>query len=91
MAACFDNRILAPLRFEMILRLAKRDAGPHFQMSQHFPRKIDMPIQTSADCCPAERQLAKSFDRSLRAFLGISNLLRVTGKFLSQPNRRRVH
>ena len=60
-------------------------------MPHHFPGKIDMAIQTGADCGPAERKLAQDFDRFLRARLRISDLLRVAGEFLSEPHRRRVH
>ena len=89
--ARFDNCVLAALRFEMIFRLVKRDAGPLLQMPQHFFRKIDVPVQAGANCRPAKRQFAQNFDRSLRAVLCVGNLLRVTGKFLTEPDRRGVH
>ena len=89
--ARFDNCILSALRFEMIFCFVKRDAGPLLQMPQHFFRKIDVPVQAGANGRPAKRQFAQNFDRFLRAVLRICNLLRVTGKFLTEPDRRRVH
>ena len=56
-----------------------------------LPGKIEMAIQAGADCGPAERELAQSFDRFLRARLRIRDLLRVAGEFLSESHRRRVH
>src|SRR6476661_565413 len=91
MAARLDNGVLTALRFEMIFRLVKCDPSALFDVVQHFFGKIDMAIQTSADCGPAERNLAQSFDRFLRARLRIRGLLRVAGEFLSESHRRRVH
>src|SRR4030095_1459342 len=91
MPAYFNNRILPSLRFEMILCLVKRDAGALLQMPQHLSRKINMAVETCAHRRSAQRELAPNFDRFLRPFFGISNLLRVPGKFLSEPDRRRVH
>src|SRR5438876_8036431 len=83
MTARFDNGNLSALRLEMIFCLVKRDAGALLQMPQHFFRKIDMPVQPRADCCPAKGQLSQNFDRFFRARLCISNLLGVTRKFLT--------
>ena len=58
MTAHFDNRVLPALRFEMIFGLVKCDAGPLFDVPQHFFRKFGMPIQSRADCCSAKRKLA---------------------------------
>ena len=65
--------------------------GALLDVVQHFLGKIDMAIQTSADCGPAKRNFAQSFDRFLRARLRIRDLLRVAGEFLSESHRRRVH
>src|SRR4030095_15265947 len=82
---------LPPLRFEMIFCLVKRDTGALLQVSQHFLWKIDMAIQSCAHCRSAERKLTHDFDRFLCAFFRVSDLLRVTGKFLTEPDRCRVH
>src|SRR6266480_4249047 len=91
MTARFYDRVPHPLRFEMVLCLVKGDPRALLQMPQHFSRKIDMAIQAGADCRTAERKLTQRFDRFLRARLRVSNLLRVTGKFLPQSDRGRVH
>src|SRR6266513_2071975 len=91
MTARFHYGVPAPLRFEMVLCLVKGDPRALLQMPQHFSRKIDMAIQACANRCSAERKLTQRFDRFLRARLRISNLLRVTGKFLSRSDRGRVH
>src|SRR5213596_4168183 len=91
MTARFYDRVFSSLRFEMIFRLAKRDAGTLLQMPQHFAWKIDMTIQTSADGRSTERKLAQSLDRFLGAFFGVNNLLRIAGKFLTEAYRCRVH
>ena len=75
----------------MIFCLVKIDAGALLQVPQHFLGKIDMPVQPRPDCRSPKRQLTQDFDRFLRPFFGISNLLRVPGKFLSQPDRGGVH
>ena len=91
MTTRFNHRVFSSLRFEMIFRLVKRDAGTLFQMPQHFAWKIDMPIQTCAHRSSTERKLAQSLDRFLRPFFGVCNLLRIAGKFLTEAYRRRVH
>src|SRR4029077_17700204 len=91
MAARLDNCVLAALRFEMIFRLVERDPGVLLDVIQYFFGKIDMAIQTSADCGPTKRNFAQSFDHFLRARLRISGLLRVAGEFLSESHRSRVH
>ena len=91
MSARFDNCVLAALRFKMIFRLMKCDPGALFDVVQDFLGKIEMAIQTSADCGSAQCDLAQSFDSFLRTRLPIRNLLRVSGEFLAQPNRCRVH
>src|SRR5206468_12019691 len=91
MTTRFNDRVFSPLRFEMIFRLAKRDASTLLQMPQHFAWKIDMTIQTSADGRSTERKLAQSLDRFLGAFFGVNNLLGVAGKFLTEAHRCRVH
>src|SRR5437762_5115229 len=91
MAAPLYNGVLAALGFEMIFRLVKCYAGPLLDVVQHFLGKIDMAIQTSADCGPAERNLTQSFDCFLRARLRIRDLLRIAGEFLSESHWRRVH
>ena len=91
MTARFDNRVLSALCFEMIFCFVKFDARPLFQVPQNFLRQIDVPIQASADRSSAQRKLAQNFDRFLRAFFRIGNLLRVAGKFLAKPDRRRIH
>ena len=48
MTARFNHRVFPPLRFEVIFRLVKRDAGTLLQMPQHFAWKMDMTIQTCA-------------------------------------------
>ena len=58
MAAGFYNCVLAALRFEMIFRLVKFYPGTLLDVAEHFFWKIDMAIQTRADCGPAERHLA---------------------------------
>jgi hypothetical protein len=60
-------------------------------MPQHFFWKLCVTIQTGAHCGSAQCELAQSFDRLLRAFFGIRNLLRVTGKFLPESDWRRIH
>src|SRR5262249_23098576 len=91
MATRLDNCVLAALRFEMIFRLVKYDAGALLDVMQHFLRKLDMTIQTGADRGSAQRNFAPSFDGLLRARLRVRDLLRVTGKFLAEPDRRRIH
>ena len=91
MTARFHDCVPAPLRFEMVLCLVKGDPSALLQMAQHFARKIHMAIQACADRRSAERKLTQRLHRFLRARLRISNLLRVTGKFLSQSDRGRVH
>src|SRR5207253_9511467 len=91
MSTQFNNRVLSALRFEMILCLVKGDPGALPQMPQHFAGKIDMAIYPCADRCSAERKLAQSIHRFLRALPGVGNLLGITGKFLPQPDRCRVH
>ena len=91
MTARFDNRILSGLRFEMIFRLVNAMPGALLQVPQHFLRKIDMQIETRSDCYSSERNLTQNFNRLLCAFFGITDLLRLTGEFLSKPNRCRIH
>src|SRR6266478_7725485 len=91
MTARFNHCVLAALRFEMILRLVKGNAGALLQMSQYFAWKIDMAIQTRANRRATERKLTQSLDRFLCAFSGVSDLLSKAGKFLPQPHGRRVH
>src|SRR6476620_7157125 len=75
----------------MIFRFVECYPGALLDVIQYFSGKIDVAIQTSADCGPAERNLAHSFDRFLRARLRIRDLLRVAREFLSESYRRRVH
>ena len=75
----------------MIFRLVKRDPGALLNVSQHLAGKIDIPVQTGANGGATERELAQNFDRFLRPLLSVSNLLRVTGKFLAESDRRRIH
>ena len=89
--ARFHDRVFRALRFEMILRFAKGDAGTLLQVSHHLRRKIDVPVQAGTDCRAAERQFLQDGDRFPRTFLGIGDLLRVTAKALAKPDRRRVH
>src|SRR5439155_25775000 len=91
MTARFDNRVLSTLRFKMIFCLAKSDTSSLLEVPQHFSRKIDMAIQACAYGRSTERKLPSSLDRFLRAFFGVSKLLRVTGEFLGEPHRRRHH
>src|SRR6187401_1913870 len=91
MAARLDNCVLAALSFEMIFCFVEFYPGPLLDVVQHFLRKIDMAIQTGADCSPAERNLTQSFDRFLRARLRVRDLLRVAGEFLSESHWCRVH
>src|SRR6476661_2642201 len=91
MAARFYNCDLTALRFEMIFRFVECDPSALLDVIQYFFGKIDMAIQTSADCGPTKRNFAQSFDRFLRARLRIRGLLRVAGEFLSESHRRRVH
>ena len=44
MAARFDHGVLAALRFEMIFRFVKSDAGALLQVPHDFAGKIDMSI-----------------------------------------------
>ena len=60
-------------------------------MPHHFAGKIEMPIQAGADGGSAERELAQNFDRFFARALSVIDLLRVTGKFLAEPHRRRIH
>src|SRR3954468_6943586 len=91
MSAGFNDTIFSTLGLEMIFRLIESDTGAPFDMLQHFPGKIDVAIQTSANCSPAERNFAQSFERFLRARLRVGNLLCISGKFLTQPNGCCVH
>ncbi len=50
-----------------------------------------MPIQPRADGSAAEREFFQNRDRFLRAFARISDLLRVSGKFLTESDRGRIH
>ena len=75
----------------MIFRFVKSDPGSLFDMSQHFLRKIEMSVQAGADRSPAKRELAQNVNRFLRAVFSVPDLLRVTGKFLAEPDRRRIH
>ena len=60
-------------------------------MPHHLARKIGMSIQAGTDCSAAERELAQNVDCFFGARSRISDLLRITGKFLAEPYRRRVH
>ena len=91
LAARFDHPILGALRFEMIFRFAKCDAGPLFEMAHHFGREIAMTIEPGADCGPAEREFLQGGDRLLRAPFPETHLLRVTAEFLAESHRSRVH
>ena len=92
LAARFDDRVLAALRFEMILRFAKRDAGALLEMAHHFGRKIadadSSPVPTAV---PPSASSSQNRDRFLRALSRISDLLRVAAEFLAEPDRRRIH
>ena len=50
-----------------------------------------MPVQPGADRGAAKGKLAQDFDRFFGATPGIGDLLGVTGKFLAEPDRRRIH
>ena len=89
--ADFNDCVLSTLRLKVVFCLAKSDAGALLQMPQHFFWKISMTVETGAYRSSAKCQLTQSFDRFLRAFFGISNLLRVTGEFLPEANWRRIH
>src|SRR5439155_12978154 len=69
MSARFDNCVLAALSFKMIFRLIKCDPGALLDMVQDFLGKIEMAIQTSADCGSAQCDLTQSFDSFLRTHL----------------------
>ena len=75
----------------MIFCLVKRDTRALLQVSQHFLRKIDVAVQARADRSSAQRKLAQNSQGFLRPLPGVSNLLRVAGKFLAEADRRRVH
>ena len=79
------------LRFEMIFRFAKCNAGALFEMAHHFGREIAMPIQPGADGGAAEREFLQRGDRLLRAPFPETHLLRVTAEFLAEPDRSRIH
>src|SRR5262249_28230322 len=87
----FDHRILSALCLKVVFCFVKSDASALLQMPQHFFWKVHVTVQTGAHCGSAKCQLTQSFDRLLRAFFGIGNLLRITGEFLPEPDRRRVH
>jgi hypothetical protein len=89
--ADFNDRVFSALRFKVVFCLVKRDASVLLQMPQHFFWKIDVSVQAGAHRGPAHCKFTQSFDRFLRAFFGISNLLRVTGEFLPEANRCRIH
>ena len=82
---------LRALRFEMIFRFAKCDAGALFEMAHHFAREIRVPIQPGADRGAAEREFLQNGNRLFGALFRITDLLRVTAEFLAEPHRRRVH
>ena len=50
-----------------------------------------MPIQASPNRGAAEREFLKRLDRLFGAAFGVPQLLRVTAKFLAEPNGSRVH
>src|SRR5207302_4395044 len=50
-----------------------------------------MSIQTGPNRSPAKRYLAQHFECFFSALFSVSNLLRVTGEFLPEPDRCRVH
>src|SRR5262249_56172975 len=91
MPARFDNCVLAALGFEVIFRLIKCDPGALLDMVQDFLGKIDMAIQTSANCGSAQCDLAQSFDRLLRTRLPVGNLLPVSAQSLHHPNPSPLH
>src|SRR5437762_8286298 len=91
MAACLYHCVLAALSFEVIFRFVECDSSALLDVIQYFLGEIDMTIQTSADCGPAEGNLAQSFDRFLRARFRVRDLLRIAGEFLAESHRRRVH
>src|SRR5436305_1197628 len=66
-------------------------ASTLLDVPQHFVRKIGMPIQSGADRGTSEGNLTQNFDRFLRAFLSVHDLLRVARKFLAESHRRRIH
>ena len=92
LAARFHDRVFAALRFEMILRFAKCDAGALLEMPHHFARKIGMSIQARCrrPCRRARARCRTSIAFSARS-LRIGDLLRVAGEFLPEPDRRRIH
>ena len=55
--------IFRALRFEMIFRFAKRDAGPLFEMAHHLCGKFEVAIESGADRGAAEREFLQRGDR----------------------------
>src|SRR5215831_14211617 len=91
MSARFDNCIFAALGLEMIFRLIECNTSALLDVVEHFLGKIDMAVQTGTDRGAAQRNFAQSFDGFLRTRLGVGDLLRVTRKFLAEPDWRRIH
>ena len=42
--AGFHDRVLGPLRFEMVFGFAKFDSGALFEMPHHFAGKLEVPV-----------------------------------------------
>ena len=85
------TRVLGALRFEMISRFAKCDAGALFEMPHHFRRE-----NRDADSIRCRRRCRRGpvparLDRFLRALPRVFDLLRVAAEFLAEPDRRRIH
>src|SRR5437868_3222747 len=75
----------------MVLCFVKCNPAAVLNVSQHLLREIDMSIQAGTNCGPADCELTQNVDRFFGARFSISDLLRVTGEFLAEPDRRRVH
>ena len=83
--------VLGRLRFEMICRFDKFDAGFLRDHADRLRRKIRMRIDSRADRRPAQRQARAArespCDTRIVRKLG---LMRIPAKFLPQPDRRRI-
>src|SRR5947209_16208003 len=75
----------------MIFRFIKGDASALFDVTKGFLWKVDVAVQPCSYGSAAEGDFAQNFDGLFGALFGIGDLLRVTGEFLSEPDRGRIH
>src|SRR5438876_428869 len=75
----------------MIFRFVKFDVRALLQVPHDFFGKIDMSIQSCAHSRAAKGKLAQDFERFFSTRFSVTDLLRVTRKFLAEPDRGCIH